>query len=59
LLASATVAFVRAVTYEIMNLYAVKMAAVFMISTSTLAIRCLRPAMWHWHKASANHARCI
>jgi hypothetical protein len=37
LLDSAT--FARAVTYEIMNLYAVKMAAVFMISTSTLAIR--------------------
>jgi hypothetical protein len=29
----------RAVTYEIMNLYAVKMAAMFMISTSTLAMR--------------------
>jgi hypothetical protein len=39
LLESATFAFARAVTYEIMNLYAVKMAAVFMISTSTLAIR--------------------
>ena len=38
-LESATFAFARAVTYEIMNLYAVKMAAVFMISTSTLAIR--------------------
>jgi hypothetical protein len=35
----ATATFARAVTYEIMNLYAVKMAAVFMISTSTLAIR--------------------
>jgi hypothetical protein len=59
LLASATFTFARAVTYEIMNLYAVKMAAVFMISTSTLAIRCRRAAMWHWHKASANHPRCI
>src|SRR5208337_1263933 len=39
LLDSATFTFARAVTYEIMNLYAVKMAAVFMISTSTLAIR--------------------
>ena len=29
----------RAVSYEIMNIYAIKMAAVFMISTSTLAIR--------------------
>ena len=39
LLNSATFTFARAVTYEIMNLYAVKMAAVFMISTSTLTIR--------------------
>ena len=39
LLDSATFTFARAVTYEIMNLYAVKMAAVFMISTSTLTIR--------------------
>jgi hypothetical protein len=39
LLGSPTFTFARAVTYEIMNLYAVKMAAVFMISTSTLAIR--------------------
>jgi hypothetical protein len=34
---SPTFTFARAVTYENMNLYAVKMAAVFMISTSTLA----------------------
>jgi hypothetical protein len=39
LLNSPTFTFARAVTYEIMNLYAVKMAAVFMISTSTLAMR--------------------
>jgi hypothetical protein len=39
LLNSATFTFARAVTYEIMNLYAVKMAAVFMISTSTITIR--------------------
>ena len=39
LLGSATFTFARAATYEIMNIYAVKMAAVFMISTSTLAIR--------------------
>jgi MFS family permease len=39
LLDSATFTFARAVTYEIMNLYAVKMAGVFMISTSTLAVR--------------------
>ena len=46
LLESATFAFARAVTYEIMNLYAVKMAAVFMISTSTLAIRTGFIAHW-------------
>jgi hypothetical protein len=39
LLDSATFTFARAVTYETMNLYAVKMAGVFMISTSTLTIR--------------------
>lgn len=31
--------FGRAVTYEIMNIYALKMAGVFMISTCTLALR--------------------
>lgn len=31
--------FGRAVTYEIMNVYAMKMAGVFMISTSTLSLR--------------------
>jgi hypothetical protein len=31
--------FGRAVTYEIMNVYAIKMSGVFMISTCTLAIR--------------------
>jgi hypothetical protein len=46
LLESATFTFARAVTYEIMNLYAVKMAAVFMISTSTLAIRTGIIARW-------------
>src|SRR6201996_643674 len=39
LLESPMFTFARAVTYEIMNLYAVEMAAVFMISTSTLAMR--------------------
>ncbi len=39
LLDSVTFTFARAATYEIMNIYTVKMAAVFMISTSTLAIR--------------------
>ena len=35
---SAMYTFAHAVAYEIMDLYAVKMAAVFMISTSTVAI---------------------
>ena len=46
LLASPTFTFARATTYEIMNLYAVKMAAVFMISTSTLAIHTGIIARW-------------
>ena len=46
LLASPTFTFARVTTYEIMNLYAVKMAAVFMISTSTLAIRTGVIARW-------------
>ena len=46
LLGSPTFTFARAVTYEILNLYAVKMAAVFMISTSTLAIRTGIIARW-------------
>ena len=43
---SSTFTFARAASYEIMNLYAVKMAAVFMISTSTLAIRTGIIARW-------------
>ncbi len=39
LLASATFTFARAITYEIMNIYAIKMAGVFMIATSTLGLR--------------------
>jgi len=39
LLDSPTFTFARAATYEIMNLYAARMAALFMGSTSTLAIR--------------------
>jgi hypothetical protein len=46
LLDSPTFTFARAATYEIMNLYAVKMAAVFMVSTSTLAIRTGIIARW-------------
>jgi hypothetical protein len=39
LISSATFRFARAVSYIIMNVYAIKMAAVFMISTSTVVIR--------------------
>jgi len=46
LLGSPTFTFARAATYEVMNLYAVKMAAVFMVSTSTLAIRTGFFARW-------------
>ena len=46
LLGSPTFTFTPAATYEVMNLYAVKMAAVFMISTSTLAIRTGFFARW-------------
>jgi hypothetical protein len=46
LLDSATYTFARDVVYEIMNLYAVKMAAVFMISSSTLAVRTGFIARW-------------
>ena len=46
MLESAIFTFARAVTYEILNLYAVKMAAVFMISLSTLSIRTGFIARW-------------
>jgi hypothetical protein len=39
LISSTTFRFARAVSYIIMNVYAIKMAAVFMISTSTVVIR--------------------
>ena len=39
LVESGIYAFARAAVYQLVNVYAVKMAAVFMISTSTLAIR--------------------
>src|SRR5712672_2552042 len=38
LINSATFRFARAATYIVMNVYAIKMAAVFMISTSTVVI---------------------
>jgi hypothetical protein len=39
LISSGIYSFGRLVTYEIMNVYAMKMAGVFMISTSTLSLR--------------------
>ncbi len=39
-------AFARAFSYDIMHIYAFKMAAVFMITTSTLAIRTRVTARW-------------
>jgi hypothetical protein len=46
LLGSTTFTFARAITYEIMNIYAIKMAGVFMIATSTLALRTGFIARW-------------
>jgi len=43
---AATFTFGRAFTFDIMNIYAVKMAAVFMITASTLAIRTHVTARW-------------
>lgn len=45
-LGSTTFAFARAFTFDIMNVYAFKMAAVFMIVVSTLAIRTQFIARW-------------
>ena len=39
LIGSATFTSARAMAYEVMNIYAIKMAGVFMIATSTLALR--------------------
>jgi hypothetical protein len=46
LLGSGTFTLARAITYEIMNIYAIKMAGVFMIATSTLALRTGFFARW-------------
>jgi len=46
LLGSATFTIARAITFEIMNIYAIKMAGVFMIATSTLGIRTGFIARW-------------
>jgi len=45
-LGSATFALARAITHEIMGIYAIKMAGVFMIATSTLALRTGFIARW-------------
>jgi hypothetical protein len=45
-LGSATFALARAITQEIMSIYAIKMAGVFMIATSTLALRTGFIARW-------------
>jgi len=43
---SAAFAFARAFTFSIMHIYALKMAAVFMVTTSTLAIKTHLTARW-------------
>ena len=45
-LSSATFSVARAISYEVMNVYAVRMAGVFMIATSTLALRTGFIARW-------------
>lgn len=46
LLGSTTFVFARAIAYEIMNVYGIKMAGVFMIVTSTLATRTRFISRW-------------
>jgi hypothetical protein len=46
LLGSTTFTLGRAITYETMNIYAIKMAGVFMVATSTLALRTGFIARW-------------
>jgi len=46
LLGSAAFSLARAMTYEVMNIYAIKMAGVFTIATSTLALRTGFIARW-------------
>jgi hypothetical protein len=46
LTSSATFRFARAASYIIVNVYAIKMAAVFMISTSTVVIRTAIAPRW-------------
>ncbi|MGB8329362.1 MAG: hypothetical protein WCE62_04480 [Polyangiales bacterium] len=46
LLGSTTFSSARAIAYEIMNIYAIKMAGIFMIATSTLVLRTGFIARW-------------
>ena len=46
IIGSTTFTSARAIAYEIMNIYAIKMAGVFMIATSTLALRTQFIARW-------------
>ena len=46
IIGSTTFTSARAIAYEVMNIYAVKMAGVFMIATSTLALRTGFLARW-------------
>jgi hypothetical protein len=46
LLGSPTFTSARAIAYEVMNIYAIKMAGVFMVVTSTLALRTGFLARW-------------
>lgn len=46
MLGSATFTLARAITHEVMNVYAIRMAGVFMIATSTLALRTGFIARW-------------
>lgn len=46
ILGSTTFTSARAITYEVMNIYAIKMAGVFTIATSTLALRTRFIARW-------------
>lgn len=46
IIGSTTFASARAIAYEVMNIYAIRMAGVFMIATSTLALRTGFIARW-------------
>jgi hypothetical protein len=46
LVGSATFSVARAIAYEVMNVYAIKMAAVFTVVTCTLALRTRFVPLW-------------